>query len=58
MKVRPNYYETVNITYSTDSQNIKHGRAWLAVNDDGKDMWTLDGTDKVIMGNEIICWWY
>lgn len=58
MDSKPEYYKSVNIKYSTDCHSIKQGKAWLAVDDNGKDLWTLENTNKVLLSNEIICWWY
>ena len=54
----PEYYRTVNIRYSKDAKTVKTGIAWLAVNDDGKRIWTLDDNTTVLGDNEIIFWWY
>ena len=54
----PEYYRTVNIRYSKDAKTVKTGIAWLAVNDDGKRIWTLDDNKTVLGDNEIIVWWY
>lgn len=54
----PEYYKLVNIRYSRDSKIIKNGRAWLAVNDNGSRIWTLDDNKTVLTNNEIIFWWY
>jgi hypothetical protein len=54
----PEYYRTVNIRYSKDAKTVKTARAWLAVNDDGKRIWTLDDNTTVLGDNEIIFWWY
>lgn len=54
----PNYYKVVNIQYSKDSHSIKAGKAWLAINDNGHRIWTLDNSNEVLLDNEIISWWY
>ena len=54
----PDYYKVVNIQYSKDSHSIKAGRAWLAINDNGHRIWTIDNSNEVLSDNEIISWWY
>lgn len=59
----PTYYKPVNIIYecieygfSTTYNNVT--TAWLAVNDDGDYIWTINGTDVILPDDVVIKWKY
>lgn len=53
----PQYYHAVNVLILLAGRDWLVDRAWLAVNDDGRYIWTIDGTDKVLLDDEVIDWW-
>ena len=58
----PPYYKPVYIEYTNRGGNISTvKKMWLAVNDDGKRIWTIDEDNTSIMLDkdiDIIDWWY
>lgn len=57
-KIRPKYYEIVNIRYKKDGSNEpKVDKAWLAVDDYDRFIWTLDKSNLVIFDDDVIDWW-
>lgn len=53
----PPYYRPVNVLILSTKNDWRFDRAWLAVNDDCRYIWTIDGTDKVLLDTEVIDWW-
>lgn len=59
----PPYYKTVNVMYehsgydyTTTYDNVT--TCWLAVNDDGEYIWTVSGTNVVLMDKVVRKWKY
>lgn len=53
----PRYYHPVNVIILLANHDWLVDRAWLAVNDDDRYIWTIDGTDKILLDDEVIDWW-
>ena len=57
-EIRPSYYELVNIQYKKDGSNEpKVDKAWLAVDDYDRFIWTLYKSNLIIFDDEVIDWW-
>ena len=55
----PLYYKSVEITYKSPIDNITlcKNNAWLAVNDNGKYIWTLSSDNNTIIPDIYVINW-
>ena len=53
----PPYYHPVTIFYTEkgNPETLKE-RAWLAVDDDNRYIWTLENSNQVILDKQVIDW--
>jgi hypothetical protein len=53
----PPYYHVVTIYYKEKGKSdILINKAWLAVDDDNRHIWTLENSNCVILDKQVIDW--